>query len=124
MLGISGPLLPLLSLSLSHAQMRIQQFSHGAFHISKNTAQYLSRCQRDNGAVCRAREGGRGGGEDGQGRGAKGLRGARRAGAVCCLFLASASVHSKPQSHFLISVPPLFYSNLIPDHCFLFPTLN
>lgn len=73
MLGISGPLLPLLSLSLSHAQMRIQQFSHGAFHISQNTAQHLSRCQRDNGAG-RGREDGEGGRGGRTGAGREGAR--------------------------------------------------
>lgn len=117
MLDSNGPLLPLSSLSLSYAQTRTQESWHGVFHISQNTAQHLSRSQREDGA-------GRGGWGDraGDGQGA-GRGGAWRAGAVCCLFLHSASVHPKPQSH-LISVPPLFYSNLIPDHCFLLPTLN
>lgn len=76
MLDISGPLLPLSFLSLSHAQTRTQQSRHGAVHISQNTAQHLSRCQRDNGAACGARDGGDGG-RTAWG-GAKGRRGARR----------------------------------------------
>lgn len=119
MLDINGPLLPLSSLNLSYAQTRTQESWRGAFHISQNTAQHLSRSQREDGAG----RGGRGDRAGDRGRGAEGRGEAHRAGAVCCLFLDSASVHPKPQSH-LISVPPLFYSNLIPDHCVLPPTLN
>lgn len=80
MLDISGPLLPLSFLSLSHAQTRTQQSRHGAVHISQNTAQHLSRCQRDNGAACGARDGGT---RDGQQAGREGAqRGAQGGGGL------------------------------------------
>lgn len=86
MLDINGHLLPLSSLSLSYAQTRTQESWHGAFHISQNTAQHLSRRQKDDRAGRRGRGVGRGTDGGGARRGVE-ERARQRRSVVCFSIL-------------------------------------